>query len=55
MGDEKVGISRTELTFTGCGTKFVYNNLDWLLIEYLDDFVELTTEQEALSVINSTA
>ena len=45
---KKWGLVVLSLLLTGCGTKFVYNNLDWLLIEYLDDFVELTTEQEAL-------
>lgn len=30
----------------GCSSKFVYNNLDWLLIEYVEDFVELDDEQE---------
>ncbi|WP_394143120.1 DUF6279 family lipoprotein [Vibrio atypicus] len=33
---------------SGCSTKFVYNNMDWLLIEYLEDYVELNDEQEAL-------
>nr|WP_257713444.1 hypothetical protein [Vibrio neptunius] len=33
---------------TGCSTKFVYNNMDWLLVEYLEDFVELNDEQEEL-------
>lgn len=33
---------------SGCSTKFVYNNMDWLLIEYLEDYVELNDEQEEL-------
>ncbi|USD35095.1 MULTISPECIES: DUF6279 family lipoprotein [Vibrio] len=33
---------------TGCSTKFIYNNMDWLLVEYLEDFVELNDEQEEL-------
>ncbi|GLT18392.1 hypothetical protein GCM10007938_21710 [Vibrio zhanjiangensis] len=36
------------LVLVGCGTKFVYNNIDWIVIEYVDDFVELTDEQETL-------
>ena len=45
---KKWGLLLLSLLLTGCGTKFVYNNIDWLLIEYLDDFVELTDEQEIL-------
>lgn len=30
----------------GCSSKFVYNNMDWLLIEYLEDYVELNDAQE---------
>ncbi|WP_159650515.1 DUF6279 family lipoprotein [Vibrio atypicus] len=33
---------------SGCSTKFVYNNMDWLFIEYLEDYVELNDEQEEL-------
>lgn len=32
----------------GCSSKFVYNNMDWLLVEYLEDYVELDNAQEAL-------
>ena len=32
----------------GCSSKFVYNNMDWLLIEYLEDYVELDNAQEDL-------
>ncbi|MDN3611881.1 DUF6279 family lipoprotein [Vibrio ostreicida] len=34
------------VVLTGCSTKFVYNNIDWLLVDYLDNFVELNDEQE---------
>ncbi|MFA0567916.1 DUF6279 family lipoprotein [Vibrio gallaecicus] len=34
------------LLMTGCGTKFVYNNVDWLILDYLEDFVTLTDSQE---------
>ncbi len=36
------------LLLVGCGTKFVYNNMDWLLIEYLEDYVDLNSDQESL-------
>lgn len=36
------------LSLIGCSSKFVYNNMDWLLLEYLDDYVELNDEQEEL-------
>lgn len=32
----------------GCTKKFFYNNLDWLVLEYLDDYVTLNQEQERL-------
>lgn len=35
------------LTMTGCSTKFIYKNADWLSYWYLDDYVSLTDEQEA--------
>ncbi|MFC3095552.1 hypothetical protein DRW07_08460 [Alteromonas sediminis] len=35
------------LTLTGCSTKFAYNNFDWLVYWYLDDYIELNDEQEA--------
>lgn len=34
------------LLLSGCGTKFVYNNVDWLILDYLEDFVTLTDSQE---------
>ncbi|MGX1926756.1 DUF6279 family lipoprotein [Vibrio sp. NH-7] len=36
------------LLLVGCGTKFVYNNMDWLLIDYLEDYVDLNSDQESL-------
>ncbi|MCG7533542.1 DUF6279 family lipoprotein [Pseudoalteromonas sp. OOF1S-7] len=35
------------LTMTGCSTKFIYKNADWLSYWYLDDYVSMTDEQEA--------
>ncbi|MDR9829367.1 DUF6279 family lipoprotein [Vibrio sp. FNV 38] len=34
------------LMLSGCGFRFLYNNLDWLVVEYLDDYVELDHDQE---------
>lgn len=36
------------LSLSGCGAKFVYNNLDWLVLEYVDDYVTLTNDQESI-------
>ncbi|WP_104025761.1 DUF6279 family lipoprotein [Vibrio hyugaensis] len=32
----------------GCAKKFLYSNIDWVVIEYLDDYVSLDREQESL-------
>ncbi|MFH0274801.1 DUF6279 family lipoprotein [Vibrio jasicida] len=32
----------------GCAKKFLYSNIDWVVIEYLDDYVSLDGEQESL-------
>ena len=46
---KKLGILFTVcLALAGCSTKFVYNNMDWLLLEYLDDYVELNDSQEEI-------
>lgn len=34
------------LSVGGCSTSFMYNNLDWLVHWYIDDYVELTSEQK---------
>jgi uncharacterized protein YeaO (DUF488 family) len=34
------------ILMSGCSTKFAYNNLDWLAYWYIDDYIELTSEQE---------
>ncbi len=34
------------LLLSGCSSKLAYNNLDWLASWYLDDFIELTDQQE---------
>ncbi|KIP78329.1 hypothetical protein SN11_08015 [Vibrio harveyi] len=33
---------------SGCAKKFLYSNIDWVVIEYLDDYVSLDGEQESL-------
>lgn len=38
----------SSLLLTGCGVRFVYNQLDWLIPWYLDDYVELERDQETL-------
>jgi len=32
---------------SACSSSFVYNNLDWLLYWYLDDYITLTSEQKS--------
>jgi hypothetical protein len=34
------------ILMSGCAVKFIYNQLDWLIPWYLDDYVSLTAEQE---------
>ncbi|MGQ8363868.1 DUF6279 family lipoprotein [Glaciecola sp. 1036] len=34
------------LSLAGCSTKFTYNNIDWLIYWYIDDYIEFTDEQE---------
>jgi len=36
------------LVISGCGVRFVYNQLDWLIPWYLNDYVELESHQEEL-------
>lgn len=36
------------LILAGCTKSFFYNNLDWFVREYLDDYVTLSEEQETL-------
>ncbi|CAE6931486.1 DUF6279 family lipoprotein [Vibrio sp. B1FLJ16] len=36
------------LILAGCTKAFLYNNLDWFVREYLDDYVTLNEEQESL-------
>jgi hypothetical protein len=43
---KKIIIIGLVLLLSGCSTKFVYKNVDWLVYWYVDDFVELTNQQE---------
>lgn len=43
---KKIIVIGLVLLLSGCSTKFVYKNLDWLVYWYVDDFVELSDEQE---------
>jgi len=36
------------LLLTGCAVRFVYNQLDWLIPWYMDDYVDLDRQQERL-------
>jgi hypothetical protein len=36
------------LLVSGCAVKFIYNQLDWLIPWYLDDYVSLNSDQERL-------
>ncbi|RBO80227.1 DUF6279 family lipoprotein [Marinomonas aquiplantarum] len=36
------------ILLSACSSSFMYNNLDWLLYWYVDDYVELTSEQKSL-------
>ncbi|TOB62022.1 hypothetical protein CGK02_14455, partial [Vibrio parahaemolyticus] len=36
------------ILLVGCTKKFLYSNIDWFVIEYLDDYVSLNDEQETL-------
>lgn len=36
------------LLLCGCSSKLAYNNLDWLIYWYMDDYVELNDQQEAI-------
>ena len=34
------------LVLAGCSSTFAYNNIDWLVYWYIDDYIDLTEEQE---------
>lgn len=43
---KKIIILGLVLLLSGCSTKFVYKNIDWLAYWYIDDFIELTDKQK---------
>lgn len=45
-----IAMITTVLVLTGCGAKFVYHNIDWFVIDYIEDYVDLdSAQQEMLS------
>lgn len=44
---KKIATLLCVLLLGGCSTKFAYNNIDWLVYWYLDDYVVLNDTQEA--------
>lgn len=36
------------ISLSGCGTKFVYNNADWIAIRFVEEFVELNDNQQEM-------
>ncbi len=43
---KKIGLALALLWLVGCTNQIAYNHLDWLVSWYVDDYVELNTEQE---------
>ncbi|MFQ3236585.1 MAG: hypothetical protein ACI9C4_002158 [Paraglaciecola sp.] len=35
------------LTISGCSSKFAYNNIDWLMYWYIDDYIDLNKQQKS--------
>lgn len=42
------GLFVSLLIVTGCTTKFLYSNLDWFIVDYIDDYVTLDGGQEEI-------
>ncbi|MBW3698298.1 DNA polymerase III subunit alpha [Vibrio sp. T187] len=45
---KRIFIVMLTLFLAGCGAKFMYNNMDWLVLEFVDDYVTLTNDQESI-------
>lgn len=43
---KKIMLLAFVLLLTGCSAKFAYNNINWLIYWYIDDYVELNNTQE---------
>ena len=43
---KKLSVVFLALLLSACGSQFAYNNMDWLIHWYIDDFIELTDAQE---------
>jgi hypothetical protein len=43
---KKISLALALLWLVGCSSQMAYNHLDWLVLWYVDDYVELNTEQE---------
>lgn len=43
---KKIVILLCVLMISACSTRFAYNNINWLVYWYLDDYVELSSKQE---------
>lgn len=42
----RLSVLASLIIISGCTTKFLYSNLDWVLVEYIDDYVTLSDGQE---------
>ena len=38
----------TVILLSGCGPRFYYNQLDWLIPSFLSDYISLNSEQKSL-------
>ncbi|ORT52589.1 hypothetical protein ST37_02165 (plasmid) [Vibrio sp. qd031] len=43
-----IWVALLALALTGCATKLLYRNLDWFIVEYIDDYVSLDREQQKI-------
>lgn len=48
MKTKFIALCMLPFLLSGCSSTFAYNNLDWLLYWYLDDYVELENDQKQL-------
>ncbi|UPW19277.1 DUF6279 family lipoprotein [Agarivorans sp. TSD2052] len=43
-----VGVLLLSVLLSACGMRFVYNNLNWMAYWYIDDYVDMNSDQRAL-------